>query len=139
MKILISSSVIIYNNKNQVLLAKRSANKKIDPNLWETIGGTVEFGESPLECLEREIKEELGCKLLNIKFFNIYNYVNDTLKRQVISIQYIANIEDKFKLNSEISELKWVNEEEVRKMKFSMNCKERVMDYFQQTKNHNTA
>jgi len=138
MKILISSSAIIYNDKNQVLLAKRSPNKKLDPNLWETIGGTVEFGESPLECLEREIDEELNCKLSNIKLLDVYSYVNKEIGRQIISLQYIATIKGIPKFNTgEISELKWIDEAEIQKLKFSMNCKERVLGYFKQIKNHN--
>ncbi|HOX97083.1 MAG TPA: NUDIX domain-containing protein [bacterium] len=139
MNISISASAIIYNEKNQVLIAKRSPNKRLDPNLWETIGGTVEFGESPLECLKREIGEELGCKLSNIKLFDVYSYVNKELNRQIISIQYVGTIKTKPKFNTEeIAELKWIAEIEISKLKFSMNCKERVLDYFKRIKNHKT-
>jgi 8-oxo-dGTP diphosphatase len=135
MKILISSSAIIYNHRNQVLIAKRSSDKKIDPGLWEIIGGAIEFGETPLECLEREISEELDCKLSNIKLLDIYSFVNPKLERQIISIQYIATIDEFPKFNTEeIAELKWIDESDIPKLKFSMNCKKRIADYYRHEK-----
>jgi 8-oxo-dGTP diphosphatase len=136
MKTTISSSVIIYNDKNQVLLAKRSSNKKMDPNLWETIGGSIEFGESPIECLEREIKEELNSQLFNVELFGVYSYINKDNEIHVISIQYLAKIDKSLKFNkNEIAEIRWINEVDIPKFKFSMNCKERVLDYYKYIKN----
>ena len=51
----------IFNKKGDVLLQKRSANKKLWPNLWDiTAGGHVLAGEFGETALIREIKEELG-------------------------------------------------------------------------------
>ncbi|MFQ6040543.1 MAG: NUDIX hydrolase [Candidatus Poribacteria bacterium] len=130
MKIVISSSAIIYDGNARVLLAQRSNNKKLDPGLWETIGGTIEFGESPEECLRREIKEELGCEVKNLILFNIYNYfVKNNL--QLISIVYLATIAGIPKFNKdEIQDLRWFSEDEAIKLEFAVNCKQRVIDFF---------
>ena len=51
---------VIDKNKN-VLLQKRSANKKAWPNMWDvTVGGHVDAGEFGRQALIREAKEELG-------------------------------------------------------------------------------
>ena len=51
---------VIDKNKN-VLLQKRSANKRAWPNMWDvTVGGHVDAGEFGRQALIREAKEELG-------------------------------------------------------------------------------
>ena len=54
----------IIDDKGNVLLQKRSANKKLWPNMWDvTVGGHVNSGEFGRQTLIREAKEELGIKI----------------------------------------------------------------------------
>ena len=56
-------AVFVVNSKGQVLLQKRSAKKKMWPNMWDiTAGGHVDSGEFGFESIIREIKEELVIK-----------------------------------------------------------------------------
>ena len=56
--------VFIINSKGQVLLQKRSANKRMWPNMWDvTAGGHVLAGEFGFQAIIRETKEELGIEL----------------------------------------------------------------------------
>ena len=56
---LVTAAVIIKEDK--VLITRRGANEKLS-GYWEFPGGKVENGETPQECLERELLEELGIK-----------------------------------------------------------------------------
>ena len=49
----------IIEQEGKVLAAQRSATMTL-PLKWEFPGGKIEAGESPEECLIRELKEELG-------------------------------------------------------------------------------
>ena len=54
----------IIDNDSNVLLQKRSGNKKLWPNLWDvTVGGHVDSGEFGRQALIREVKEELGIEI----------------------------------------------------------------------------
>jgi 8-oxo-dGTP diphosphatase len=49
----------IIERQGTVLAAQRSASMSL-PLKWEFPGGKIEAGETPEECLHRELKEELG-------------------------------------------------------------------------------
>jgi 8-oxo-dGTP diphosphatase len=49
----------IIRKNGSVLIARRSAGQKL-AGFWEFPGGKVEEGETPEECLARELAEELG-------------------------------------------------------------------------------
>ena len=47
----------ILTQDNKILIAKRQSTDKL-ADKWEFPGGTVEDGETPEQCLQREMKEE---------------------------------------------------------------------------------
>ena len=132
----VSSSAIIYDERKRVLLAQRSSNRSLDPDLWETIGGGIEFGESPEDCLRREIKEELGCDITitHLQLFNVYNFSGGDI--HLISIVYLVRIDGVPRINpGEIQKLQWVSEQEAMQLKFSVNCRQRIVDFFRSKAN----
>lgn len=58
-RILLVAACALVDADGRVLLAQRPQGKQL-AGLWEFPGGKVEQGETPEECLIRELREELG-------------------------------------------------------------------------------
>ena len=50
----LGADVWIINSENKILIQKRSAKKKLSPNVWGMTGGSVVKGEKSLQTIERE-------------------------------------------------------------------------------------
>lgn len=54
----------VFDTQGRLYLQKRSMRKDIVPGLWDTsVGGHVDYGESLLEAVLREAREEIGLHL----------------------------------------------------------------------------
>ena len=72
-------TTLCYIEKEGQYLMLHRTGRKMDGNQdkWIGIGGHVEEGESPEECLLREVKEETGLTLLEWKFRGIVTFTSD--------------------------------------------------------------
>lgn len=65
------ASIIFYNSLGQVLLFLRDDDAAIEyPNMWDLPGGHVEPGETPRQCIVREMKEEMEMDLCDFNLLN---------------------------------------------------------------------
>ncbi|SHJ30420.1 (deoxy)nucleoside triphosphate pyrophosphohydrolase [Propionispora hippei] len=69
----VTAAVLLKDGK--CLIAKRRTGDALE-NLWEFPGGKIEDGETPQECLQREIREELQIEVTVGDFLteSIYDY-----------------------------------------------------------------
>ncbi|MCI6265915.1 MAG: NUDIX domain-containing protein [Erysipelotrichaceae bacterium] len=119
-------SIFIINDKNEVLLEKRSPNKKYSPNKWGLCGGHVSAHESLEEAALREGKEELGLEISLNKLhpFGKREFILEQTNSHFIYSYYVkSNLkENEFILQKEeVSEVKWVNIDTIIEMILSHN------------------
>src|SRR5512134_3882963 len=58
----------------RILLGRRSAARRLYPDVWDLFGGHVEPGEEPDRTLARELQEELGITPAQWKFLETLTF-----------------------------------------------------------------
>lgn len=93
-------------------------NKKavdINKNKWIGVGGKFEEGESPEECLLREVKEETGLTLLDYELRGIVTFVSDEWGCEYMYLFTADQFEGELMECNE-GELRWIPKSEVLKL-----------------------
>jgi len=101
---------VLILNKNQVLLGKRITSHNKDT--WQSTGSHLEFGESFEDCAKREVFEETGLKVKNIKQIIATNDFFPKDNKHYVTIfmscEYESGIPQLLEPNK-CSEWKWFN------------------------------
>lgn len=99
--------VLVFNDRGELLLQKRSMNKDVAPGKWDTsVGGHVPNGEDLVTAAIRETEEELGITPDNLKFLYSYIHTNNYESEMVFTHSCIYN--GPFTFNTqEIDEIKF--------------------------------
>ena len=109
---------IIMNSKNEILISKRAKNKKFG-GMWECNGGSILSGETSLEGILRELKEELGIKFTKKEAIFLKEIRRDKIPpdfKDLWLFRRDIKIEDITFPDGEAIEAKWVNIEEFMNM-----------------------
>lgn len=135
-------AVFIINNNKQVLLQKRSANKRFNPNKWALCAGHVDTGESLESAALRELKEEVGITTKELKPFAEREFTIRDSNSHITYFYYVkSNLDENDFLiqEEELSEVKWFDLDKVIDMIKSKDetivFKEERIHLFEQLKN----
>jgi mutator protein MutT len=108
----------IINSKNEILISKRAAYKKFGL-MWECNGGSILAGETSLEGVLREIKEELGIEFLKEEAIFLKEIRRDKIPpdfKDLWLFRKDININDITFPDGESIEAKWVSIDKFLKM-----------------------
>ncbi|GIO22145.1 (deoxy)nucleoside triphosphate pyrophosphohydrolase [Oceanobacillus sp. J11TS1] len=101
-------AAIIENQDHEILCALRSQHMSL-PNMWEFPGGKVEEGENLFTALERELYEEMSCRIKAQEVFheNVHEYETFIIQLIAIKAKLIRGVPQK----SEHAQLVWLQRE----------------------------
>lgn len=112
-------------SQGKILLLKRAANKKIDPNLYSGVGGKVEPHEDFHSALLREIEEETGLKeFKSIRLYSVTQHPYPPTDSEWVNLYFIVTIEKQIPIpKSDDGEFFWVDPKEVEKLPTAIDIK----------------
>lgn len=74
MKIINATLCYIQHNKHTLMMHRIKKDNDIHQDKWNGLGGKFESGESPEDCLIREVKEESGLCLVDFKLVGLLSF-----------------------------------------------------------------
>ncbi|HAQ51612.1 MAG TPA: DNA mismatch repair protein MutT [Lachnospiraceae bacterium] len=104
------NTTLCYIKQNDKYLMLHRTKKSDDPNegKWIGIGGHTEDGESPEECVLREVREETGLRLTEFRYRALITFVSDVYETEYMHL-YTASAYDGRLINEcNEGELQWV-------------------------------
>lgn len=117
-----TAHVWIINNKKELLIQKRSKDKKNNPNFWDISGaGHIKAGEDVINGAIRELKEELGvyAKEEDLKLISIIKSEDEPNNCEFAYVYLLESdnkVEDYVFEDKEVSEVKYVYYEDLERM-----------------------
>jgi 8-oxo-dGTP diphosphatase len=124
-----STNIIIYNDRDEILLHLRDNKPTIlYPNTWALPGGYIEEGETPEQCILREMTEELGIEFKEVSLF--------LAAQRSYGFEYTFCIRASFRVEevrlTEGQAIKWFACDEIEQMKLGYEDNAILLDFFQQ-------
>ena len=110
-------TTLCYIEKDDCYLMLHRVKKAVDINKdkWIGIGGHLEEGESPEECLVRETREETGLELTDYSLRGVITFVTDSYPTEYMFLYTAAGFYGTL-LSCDEGDLEWVPIKDVEKL-----------------------
>ena len=115
-------TTLCYIEKDDKYLMLHRVKKEIDCNKdkWIGVGGKFEVGETPEECLLREVKEETGLILTSYRFRGIITFISDEWGVEYMHLftadAYEGELPEQDMADCDEGELVWVPKSEIESL-----------------------
>jgi mutator protein MutT len=90
----VSAGVMLFNDKGELFLSKRSQQVSNERGCWETPGGAVEFGETLQDAVKREIKEEYGVDIDILEQFPAEDHLIPAENQHWVATTFLARVKE---------------------------------------------
>jgi len=112
----INTSLCYITRGEEVLLLHRVKKKNdINHDKWIGLGGKFEEGESPEECMLREVKEETGLTLTRWRYRGIVTFVTDAAECEFMHL-FTADAFEGELTECDEGELTWIRKAEMNRL-----------------------
>lgn len=102
---------------DKYLMLHRDKGKKIMPDVWMALGGRREFNEGLFEAARREVKEETGLEIKNLRIKAVGNaYLKDLYQELYFHFIMADYAGGKLRKNQEDGKLAWLTAKQISKL-----------------------
>lgn len=132
----VANKGILVNEKGHILVVRDagSADHVDSKGVWDMPGGRMEYGETPLEGLVREVKEEVdieidpfGARPIHVSRWGIRG---DVLNEPIIGIFYVVFVGDAIvRLSDEHDEYQWIDPRQILSVPLCVGAKSAFETY----------
>ena len=109
MRVIVSA---VIEREDKFLFGKKQTNRGPYPNTWHLLGGGLEKGESLTDAVKREVFEEAGIRIADIKPVSFDEDIEPNkrgIKTHYIFLVFMAKYKSgKLKAKDDITELAWI-------------------------------
>ncbi|MBI5003002.1 NUDIX domain-containing protein [Candidatus Woesearchaeota archaeon] len=121
----------IIEKDNKILLLKRSEKYEHLSDCWDIPGGRINFGEEPEEGLRREIKEETGLQLKEIKQILDASTVFKNEERHIVRITYLCTVEEGVaNFSHEHTHIEWIPKEKIKELEYKDTLLKKIIEEY---------
>jgi len=115
MELQVGVKILLKNPEGKYLIARRSPHLYRDiAGLWDIIGGRINPGQTLLENLRREVKEETALEIAGEPRLIAAQDILRIPGKHVVRLTYLGATDGTPRLNEEHSEFRWVSAEELK-------------------------
>ena len=109
------NTTLCYLERGRDYLMLHRVKKELDENKdkWIGIGGKFEEGESPEDCLLREVREETGLTLTSWRYRGIVTFVSDEWGTEYMHLFTADAWEGALRQDCDEGELEWIDREKL--------------------------
>ena len=127
----VGGGVLILNKKGETFLLKRGINSKNEAGYWNKPGGAVEYGETLMQAMKREVKEEVGVEVEIFGYLQHSDHIIEKEGQHWMGFNLIGRIKSGEPKNMEpekFDDARWFNLRKLPK-KLSPPTREAIKNY----------
>ena len=107
----ITTLCYIHKDGKYLMLFRNKKQNDENEGKWIGIGGKLMEGESPDECICREVAEETGLTLTEFAFRGVITFISDTFENEYMMLYEASDFDGECISACPEGELAWVEEE----------------------------
>jgi 8-oxo-dGTP diphosphatase len=121
---------IITNGEGKILILKRS-NTSYGLGQWNLPGGKVDFGQTAIDAVSREIEEETMLISENTSFlFYMDNLPSDSTDLHFVTLFFKCRCTGSLCINDESSEYRWIEQKDIESFELAFEHDIALRRYF---------